>query len=203
MKISDCTRCKHKFDDMKCNAFPFGIPWSVYLGEIFHDYLLEGQTGLFVYEPKNIYKGFSIAAKRKHTKQLLSQIDDVKKEILNRFFSKVRQNNHNGRIWKKAIFFIKWIDERTLEYPPIKVYYKNEVVLLDELYFRSFMRRKASYLKQDEDCSYREIKLTIFPDGSHQFEFEKAEGTSKAERMEKYRMELKEINDRAEKKGNI
>ena len=50
-----CAFCKHRTDagDQTCQAFPVEIPTEIVTGVVYHDSLLPGQVGNFLFEPKN------------------------------------------------------------------------------------------------------------------------------------------------------
>lgn len=47
-----CIECRHYVGDLRCFAFPEGIPKEILLGKQGHDEVLDGQELDFVFEPE-------------------------------------------------------------------------------------------------------------------------------------------------------
>lgn len=198
---TQCMRCKYQLKDMTCKAFPNGIPHSLYFDKISHNQKLEGQTGDFIFEPTDYYSELESWAKNNYENSKnkpFQQKEKQKKEMVDYFFTEIKKQNYK-KAWTKAIFYICWINNRKFKYPPIEVFINHEQNIMDNQLFRSIMRRKAKDLRYGKDCLYKTIKLTIFPNGSHQFELEKEKGSSRKEKMKKYKMELEKINTNVKK----
>lgn len=45
-----CNNCKNYIGDLKCLAFPDGIPEKILTGELDHEKPIEGQSNNFVFE---------------------------------------------------------------------------------------------------------------------------------------------------------
>lgn len=195
MKRTQCTKCKHKIrGNMKCTAFPNGIPHSVYFDGIKHDDILEGQEGLSIYEPLD---RFVVDKNKEENPKLRRPIFDrskIKEDISNKLFTEIQNNGYDIKPYEKAVFSVKRINRRLHQYSPIQVYTDRGVISLNKDRLVSSIYKKVSYLLKTTDCIYSDMKLTIFPNKNYEFKFIKAKGTSKEEKLEKYRIELKELN---------
>lgn len=66
MAISQCFLCAHYKKDLKCRAFPRGIPKRILSGDFDHKEKYPNQQGTIVFEPKNRP---SRAERRKHLQE--------------------------------------------------------------------------------------------------------------------------------------
>jgi hypothetical protein len=48
----NCFNCRYLQSDWKCLAYPEGIPMDIITGRTFHNKVLKGQEGEYIYTPK-------------------------------------------------------------------------------------------------------------------------------------------------------
>lgn len=86
-----CIKCKHKLERNTCKAFPDKIPMLIYGGIVYHNNVIDGQIGEFIYtpnqeffeiskeEPLSTYEFFKIELPKLLVKEMLLLGYEVKK----------------------------------------------------------------------------------------------------------------------------
>lgn len=104
IKISNCGECQHITGRGKCKAYPKGIPQVIFSDEVLHINKIVGQTGDFVFSPKegsvigkNTMQSFQKLLERKEEK-----IEEIKKKI-SKLTLEIISETIQPEDWKKSI----------------------------------------------------------------------------------------------------
>lgn len=101
-----CIKCKHRFENTKCKAFPNRIPKEILGGLIRHEIVIEGQVGDYVYEIKEEFKEIEkkIQIEDKRLIQLYSQNKDV---LAQKIISEIEKAGFKIEEFERIEFFGK------------------------------------------------------------------------------------------------
>jgi hypothetical protein len=191
LKISACVRCKNKLGTISipkkgmhihiCKAFPKGIPEDIYHGPSRHFASREGQVGNFLLSPDQLEV---YHLERTMIKEIISEEETIKAECLTEFQALIKKELEATFKWEKAILIMVLnSDKRSviIKYPEKSLHNARSIFFVRE---DGYVEKKFIYkdikayrlaakllLIQNRQHHKRTLKLTLFSNGTSNFEF--------------------------------
>lgn len=165
--------CEHR-EGRKCKAFPNGIPHVISSDEVLHLRKLNGQTGDFLFKPKDHHKNAEDRINK--FEELFDKQNEIKKEIPELTIDIVNQSMKSTN-WQKSIFDINRkprgiSDSRNEE---LHVFANNGKILTGEIpkVSRFCHLHHQLLICENIENQYTTMRTIVYPDGNCKFEFTK------------------------------
>jgi len=181
-KAMQCGKCKHRPKRSRskgqknitwCSAYPNGIPRELFIEEVIHNKVLEGQVGTYIYEPAERWieyeKQYELMNKKYTYNNYIKEIKEKTVEVL---YGEVLKNQDFLENWRTIVLKAR-IENGKVIYEEILINSEKNSVSFYPQKMLYFLVPEIRRLLESEKC-YKEngwMELKIFPDKSYEYQF--------------------------------
>lgn len=169
INLTQCIKCTHRIRGRKCSAYPDGVPFKIFSGEIPHDQVFDGQVEDYVYNPKDKYIIYDL--EREAVKSLPSSyVKALESEITQLFYDNLSSQGLFSNGWNFAKLDFELLGNYGGRINELYVITKGEKVVVDKPLKTLLIDKLTELLKANNSHSNR-VKLTMQNDCPAVFKF--------------------------------
>ncbi|WP_367389323.1 hypothetical protein [Lewinella sp. LCG006] len=171
INLTQCIKCVHREHGKLCLAYPKGIPFKVFTGEIPHNQIFEDQVDDYVYTPKEKYLRHDLEAK---TVYYLSSdsIKNLEDDIAQLFLDNLSSWEITMNGWDSVRLDFELLNNHSVRINEFLVFLKGEMLTADKIANPLLWEKLVALLRiQKSRLGSRRLKVTLWPDRSTEFEY--------------------------------